>query len=186
MEATEERAIICRADAVVETQPGATDFNISTNVDANIGLPEGLTPQQGQAAVLLASGIAVQDVADHLGVHRTTLWHWRKLETFQAFMNAFLDEAKQNAVDGLMALQANAIATVSRVMTEGSDSAALKAACYVIERVSDIRLGSTEARELVRQSCSSGLMDALVSVDEPVLDERAYRERCEELGIEPE
>lgn len=65
----------------MSSQRNSTYFNEKEEVP----LPEGVTPQQEQAASLLASGMAIREVADQLEIHRPTLWHWRQLETFQAF-----------------------------------------------------------------------------------------------------
>jgi hypothetical protein len=42
----------------------------------------GLDPEQLQAAVLLAAGMATGKVAEHVGVNRRTLFHWRQCSGF--------------------------------------------------------------------------------------------------------
>lgn len=50
-----------------------------------------LSPTQIQAALLLAAGLRLNTVAKRVGVDRTTLWNWRKTETFQRQVSEFTD-----------------------------------------------------------------------------------------------
>jgi len=99
-------------------QPDATDLN-----------PPGLSDQQQRAAVLLVSGVKVQDIADHLGVHRTTLWHWRNLETFQAYLNQLRAEAQDQAVEGITALWEKAPATAAAIFDRAVRAGELSLEC---------------------------------------------------------
>ena len=51
-----------------------------------------LTPQQLQAALLLANGVRSTAVAKKIGVNRATLWQWRKNETFQRQVSEFASD----------------------------------------------------------------------------------------------
>lgn len=168
-------------NAEEEFQHTATNFN----VDEAPPLPEGLTPQQEQAATLIASGMAIQDVAGQLDIHRSTLWHWRQLETFEAYLNALRSEAAQNTLGRLISLQSNALDTMSRIMESGNDATALKAACYVLEQVSEVRIGETDPRAILRKSFTTDQGLELVEMLNQRVDEYGYKERCDELGIEP-
>lgn len=155
-------------------QPDATDLN-----------GYGLSPQQEQAAALLTSGLSVQEVADQLGIHRTTLWHWRKLETFHAYFNALRADAHSQTAEGIAALQLKAVETVERLLETGSDGIALRAASLVLETVQARPSGETDPRRLVRDRAAAEsdrfMWDALT----PGASEGAYQQRCKELGIEP-
>ena len=48
-----------------------------------------LTPQQIQAAWLLANGVRITTVAKKLNVNRATVWAWRKSETFHRQVSEF-------------------------------------------------------------------------------------------------
>lgn len=162
-------------------QHDATNFN----AEREVPLPEGLTPQQEQAASLLASGIAIQDVADQLDIHRSTLWHWRQRETFQAHLNTLRKEANQDALGRLLSLQADAFETVIRLMENGNDATALKAARYVLERAGKIQIGATDPRAIIRASFTTNEVSEMMDLMDRSFDRHGYEERCEELGIEP-
>jgi DNA-binding CsgD family transcriptional regulator len=164
-----------------ELQRDATNYN----TERKVPLPEGLTPQQEQAASLLASGMAIQEVASRLDIHRSTLWHWRQRETFQAYLNTLRTESAQDTLGRLISLQADALATVARIMKDGSDATALKAARYVLDQGSEVRIGETDPRAIVRDAFTTDAIPDLVAILDKSFDEHGYEERCEELGIEP-
>ena len=155
-------------------QPDSTEPNVL-----------GLSPQQEQAATLLVSGLSVQDVADRLGIHRSTLWHWRNLETFEAYFNRLRSDAQAQAVEAVTALHEKAVATMERLMEQGGDAAALKAATFVLEMTRNRYSGETDPREIVKSRQSEASMDALRdSVMRPDVS-REYVQRCRDLGIKP-
>ena len=162
-------------------QRDATNFN----EEREAPLPEGLTPQQERAASLLASGMAIQDVADQPDVHRSTLWHWRQRETFQAYLNALRKEAAQDALGRLISLQADALDTVTRIMKNGNDATVLKAARYALEQASGIQIGATDPRAIVRAAFTTNEVSEMIESMDQSFDRHGYEERCEELGIEP-
>jgi DNA-binding CsgD family transcriptional regulator len=164
-----------------ELQRDATNHN----TEREVPLPEGLTPQQEQAASLLASGMAIQDVADRLDIHRSTLWHWRQRETFQAHLNTLRREAAQDALGRLISLQADALDTVTRIMENGDDTTALKAARYVLEQASEVRIGATDPRAILRAAFTADDMSKMMGILNQSFDEYGYEARCKELGIEP-
>jgi len=174
-----------KAEKPKNTTEGLQRDTTKFNVDEDPPLPEGLTPQQEQAASLLASGMAIQDVANHLDIHRSTLWHWRQRETFQAYLNTLRTEAAQGALGRLISLQADALDTVTRIMENGNDATALKAARYVLEQASEVRIGPTDPRAILRAALTTDEMSDMMGMLNQSFDEYGYRKRCEELGIEP-
>jgi transposase-like protein len=147
--------------------------------------PAGLSPKQIEAVRLLLAGRSVEEVADQLGVHRGTIWKWKSLETFQAYYNALLSDIKTNSRDALLSLHEDALATVRRLLKDGSDGVALKAACLVLARVEEQSVGSTDANELVRKQCSTDPLTEVGLLLGPQPDMTVYKVRCKELGIEP-
>lgn len=64
----------------------------STFEDINIGIVE-LTEIQLRAARLMAMGEPYKDIAQELGVDRTTLYRWRKLSAFSSELSRLTDAA---------------------------------------------------------------------------------------------
>lgn len=155
-------------------QPDSTDRNAY-----------GLSPQQEQAALLLVSGQSVQETADQLGVHRTTLWHWRNLETFQAYLNALRSDVRDEATEGIVALHQKAVGTVERMLDSENDATALRAAALVLEAARGRSVGESDPHRIIKDraaaTSSTILMDALT----PGASGETYERRCAELGIEP-
>jgi len=145
----------------------------------------GLSPQQEQAAALLTSGLSVQDVADQLSVHRTTLWHWRKLETFRAYFNLLRADAQSQAAEGIAALHQKAVVTVERLLESGSDGTALRAAALVLESVHARSTGETDPHRLIRDRAAGESDQLMWNLLTPGSGDDIYKQRCEELGIEP-
>ena len=76
-------------------------------------------PKQQQAILSLVSGKKVQEVAEELGVHRSTIWAWRQQEPFQAYFNALTKEVQQRMKEGLLGLSETAVETLHVCMTTG-------------------------------------------------------------------
>lgn len=166
-----------------QTRPDSTD----RDAPSVSRLPEGLTAQQERAAALLITGKGILEVARELGVHRSTLWNWQRLPTFEAYRNVLLTEIKENTRAGMLSMYDEALLTVRRLLTSENETAAFKAAAYVIERVEGAKPGATDAREVIRKECATNGMDELLKQldGEERLDEVKYRRRCKEIGIEP-
>ncbi len=150
--------------------------------------PHGLTAQQETAAAMLASGSGVNEVADTLHIHRSTVWAWKNLPTFIAYTNSLVQEIKDHTRAGVLSLYSDAIETFRRVLQSDNGVAALKAATYIIERVKGLEVGTTDAREIVRQMCTTHQPHELETMWNPTeqFDEASYRRICAELGIEEE
>lgn len=143
-----------------------------------------LPPNQERAAFLLAAGKPVQEVADELGVHRSTLWQWRKHENFQAVYNAMIEEVQHGMKESLLALGPRAIDTLQITMACGTDAARLRAALYVLDRIERLQSGETDPWEIVRKKHTTSELERARSGFE-IFDEVGYRRRCGELGLEP-
>lgn len=139
----------------------------------------GLTPQQEKAAILLASGNSVVSVAEELNVSRGTLYEWKKLLTFQCYMN----EQKQGYVDslrgGIMNLAEEAIGAIRESLNSDNEQVRLKAAMWVADKVKDYQVGQTDAREAVKQECTTEMFDGWGEK----IDEDEYKRRLKELGL---
>lgn len=110
----------------------------------------GLTPTQEQAAILLASGTTITAVADGLGINRGTLYDWQKLPTFQCFYNHQAIDFKEAIRGGLLGIAGEAIEAIRGVLNSDNEANRLKAAMWVVERVSEMPTGETDVRKVLK------------------------------------
>jgi hypothetical protein len=77
-----------------------------------------LSPQQEQAAVLLASGKRVGSVAKAVGVHRVTVWEWSKTPEFQQHLNDLRRAAWRSARDRMRSNTARAAQVLGTILSD--------------------------------------------------------------------
>ncbi len=71
-------------------------------------------------------------------------------------------------------------------MASNNESAALRAATYIIERVREFKPGETDPREIIRAEYRmNDLTELLETTYGDNLHEEEYRNRCKELGLSP-
>ncbi len=75
-----------------------------------------------QALSLLASGSPMETVANNLGIHRSTLWRWKKDPKFVAEWNKMLDEMKERQTLALVKLQEEAIRALYSCLNSSNDT----------------------------------------------------------------
>ena len=101
-----------------------------------------------QALSLLAAGSPMESVATNLGIHRSTLWRWKKDPKFVADWNKMLDEMKQRQVYALVKLQEEAIRALYSCLNSSNDTVRLRAALSVMGKVDDLKVGSTDPDQI--------------------------------------
>lgn len=72
-----------------------------------------LTPDQQLAAQLEFTGRAQTDIAETLGVHRSTLWKWRQTPEYQAEMAEMREEARRGVIAEAVKVRSNAIKVIN-------------------------------------------------------------------------
>ena len=103
-----------------------------------------------QALSLLAAGSPIDKVANTLGVHRATLWRWKKDPKFVAEWNKMLEEMKQRQTYALVKLQEEAISALYSCLNSKNDIVRLRAALSLMERVENLKVGCTDS-EVIQQ-----------------------------------
>lgn len=78
----------------------------------NINPEIGLTPQQEQVAMMLATGETITAVAAKLCLNRCTLYEWQKLLPFQCFLNKQAADYRDNLKNGLYAIASDALQAI--------------------------------------------------------------------------
>ena len=103
-----------------------------------------------QALSLLAAGSPIDKVANTLGVHRATLWRWKKDPKFVAEWNKMLAEMKERQTLALVKLQEEALNALYSCLNSKNDIVRLRAALSVMERVENLKVGCTDS-EVIQQ-----------------------------------
>lgn len=150
---------------------------------ATISPITGLTPQQEQACILLASGENVTDVADKLSLNRGTLYKWQQNKAFECYYNKQCQEYKNEVKNGLLGLHQQAVATIEQLITTGSEATRLKAATWVLEKVEAIEVGETSIRRALKEQCTTTNDDW---GDLTTFDEEGYKRQLKALGLDDE
>ena len=163
-----------------ERKTAPTEGNKSEQ-NTTISPATGLTPQQEQACILLASGESYTAVAQRLNINRGTLYKWQDLLPFQCFYNQQCSDYKAEVRNALLGLHAEAVDTVRELMNNGGEATRLKAAIWLLERVEAVEVGATDVRDVLKaQHTNSTVLDMWESNQ---LDERAYKRALKEYGL---
>ncbi len=120
----------------------------------NLTLVTGLTPVQEQAAILLASGESVTEVASKVNVNRATIYLWQQKINFQCFFNQQCQIIQDNIRNGLCGLYADAMQAVKDTLKSDNEAARLKAAMYVISKVELMDTSRQDPEAEIRKLCT--------------------------------
>lgn len=142
----------------------------------------GLTPQQEQAAIMLATGETITAVAAKLSLNRCTLYEWQKLLTFQCFLNKQSADYRDNMKSGLYALAGDALQAIRDGLHSAKEANRLKVAMWLVEKVVDADTGETDAREALRARYTHDEFE----VDTTLFDENEYNNALQWYGLQPE
>lgn len=158
--------------------------NVNRNEqNATISPTTGLTPQQEQACILLASGENVTNVADKLSLNRGTLYKWQQNKAFECFYNKQCQEYKNEVKNGLLGLHQQAIATMRQLIATGNEATRLKAAIWVLEKVEAINIGETNIKQALKAQCTTTTDDWS---DFTQFNEKEYKRQLKAYGLDDE
>lgn len=111
---------------------------------------ENFNAQQQQTLGLLATGLRIEEIAETIGVHRSTIWRWRQDPEFIAQWNQILIDTREEQTRSLLDLQQEAIDTLRGCLRSENDMVRLRASLSVLEKVASLNVGATEAEEVER------------------------------------
>ncbi|MCB0553020.1 MAG: hypothetical protein KDD02_05665 [Phaeodactylibacter sp.] len=148
----------------------------------NVNKLTGLTEQQERAAQYFADGATMEGCAEELGVPLTALYEWQEKPTFQAYFNRLSWNLKQNIAVGVMGLYKDALDAIRASLQSENESVKLKTAMYVIERIDNLSIGTTNAKEMIREQCKSTMFS---EVSYERFDQEKYEQLCRENNLEP-
>lgn len=150
---------------------------------ATISPITGLTPQQEQACLLLASGENLTDVADKLSLNRGTIYKWQQNKAFECFFNKQCREYKDEVRNGLLGLHQQAIATMGQLIATGNEATRLKAAIWVLEKIEAINVGETNIKQVLKAQCTTTTDDW---ADFTQFNEKEYKKQLKAYGLDEE
>ena len=98
----------------------------------------GITVLQEKVAAAYAMGKSITDIAREHKIARSTIYEWFKSDRrFVAYYKSLLAEVRQETRGAISSMAAEAAATLRLLMSRGSEQARLKAATYIIDKLSD-------------------------------------------------
>lgn len=163
--------------------------NLHKQTDKTVCKETGLTPLQEKAAILLASGQTITDVATNIGVQRNTLYEWLKKVVFVCYLNSQRKEQQSSLRNGLLSLYADAIRALKEVLNSEDNSNKLKAAMMIISRVDNEQVGEVDPKAILKKQASTHInshdeevMNMFAGYD--ILDEDKYQKLLVENGLE--
>ena len=96
---------------------------------------ENLNAQQQQTLGLLATGLRIEEIAETLGVHRSTIWRWRQEPEFIAQWNRILVDTREEQTRSLLKLQQEAIEALKGCLRSENDMVRLRASLWCLKRL---------------------------------------------------
>ena len=111
---------------------------------------ESFNAQQQQTLGLLATGLRIEEIAETLGVHRSTIWRWRQDPEFIARWNQILTDTREEQTRSLLELQQEAIEALRVCLRSENDMVRLRASLSVLEKVENLSVGATDTEEVQR------------------------------------
>ena len=161
-----------------ERKTAPTEGNKSEQ-NTTISPATGLTPQQEQACILLASGESYTAVAQRLNINRGTLYKWQDLLPFQCFYNKQCSDYKAEVRNALLGLHAEAVDTVKELMHNGGEATRLKAAIWLLVKIEAVEVGATDVRAVLKAQHTEPIFDLQTTS----LNVKAYRQALKDMGL---
>ncbi len=161
-----------------ERKTAPTEGNKSEQ-NTTISPATGLTPQQEQACILLASGESYTATAQRLNINRGTLYKWQDSLPFQCFYNQQCSDYKAEVRNALFGLHSEAVETVRELMQTGGEATRLKAAIWLLEKVEAVEIGTTDVRAALKEQNTEDVID----LSTKRLNYQSYRQALKEMGL---
>jgi len=93
-----------------------------------------LSDRQARAATLEAMGHTTAQIADLMGVHRATLFRWRKDAAYRARVASILEDSQRAARAVLESASIQAAQRLQGLLSSEDDRVALRAATTILDR----------------------------------------------------
>lgn len=100
---------------------------------------------------LLLSGKTISETAQELEMSRTTIYETLKQPEVQARQNQLLQDIKTDTRNGLFSLYSQATDAIKTCLKSANLPLRFKAAVYLLDRLDDLKVNSTDAEEIRQQ-----------------------------------
>ncbi len=114
----------------------------------------GLTALQEKCAILLASGIRITDAAQQIGTSRASIYRWMEEAAFLCYYNLMKQEVQAYVEGALLDLHQKALDGIKASLDSTKEEVRLKASMWVVEKVSQIPIGETSVRKVLKQKAA--------------------------------
>lgn len=111
----------------------------------------GLTSNQEQCAIMLASGVSITEVSKQINTSRTTIYRWLGSLAFQCFFNSMKLDAKNYIEGSLFGLKEKALDSIKACLESNNDAIKLKASMWIVDKISQIKVGEFEIRNALQE-----------------------------------
>lgn len=158
----------------------------------------GLSENQQSAVFLAATGATNSEVAEAVGVNRVTVWRWRKLETFEAALDAVQLSFIEDLERGFVARVPKALRTLDDLHDSENANVRFRVAQYCIAEAQKTRFEHADLASKVRIDAArlfpdvDPLASLLEEFDDDLLDRLSpegrkrvqyLEDRFRELGV---
>ena len=141
----------------------------------------GLTSLQERCALLLASGTRITEIAAELPVCKTTIYKWLRSDLFKCYLN-LMKQDLQNGISGrVLGLEEKALEALGASLVSANEQVRLKAATWVIDKLTSQEVGETDARKLLKVQAAEEESEGLWRTREKAEN---YRKELQKAGLE--
>ncbi len=119
----------------------------------------GLTPQQEKSVALLVSGKNHTEASKELKIDRGTLYNWMQKTNYRSYYNRLCIETKQDMENGLLGLVEDSIKAIKNSLKSDNEAIRLKAAIWLLEKLSNLEFGSPDPISELRKMCWENTVD---------------------------
>lgn len=141
----------------------------------------GLTPLQQKGALLYLQGKSITDIADELGIDRSTFYLWKNSIKFRSYCNLLQDNIRTEIYFKFINIYENAIKAIDSMLISENEMIKFKTAHWVLEKL----FTSIEKDKIIENE----IIDKSIRYDSNLqkfkFNTEIYLNECIEKGVNP-